>query len=56
MDLLLSAGFSENASKRAVLNNQGQDAEACMNWLFAHLDDADINDPIPNASASAPKV
>ena len=40
-------GFSENAGKRACLANKGMGAEAAANWIFGHMDDADLNDPIP---------
>lgn len=46
-------GFSVNAASRAALAVSNSDGEAAMNWLLAHMEDADINDPLPAASASA---
>ena len=46
-------GFSVNAASRAALAVNNSDGEAAMNWLLAHMEDADINDPPPSASASA---
>lgn len=46
--LLSSAGFGENACKRAALAVGNSDAEAAMNWLLGHMDDADLNDPLPS--------
>lgn len=47
MSQLTSMGFPEVRCQRALLatGNTG-DAEAAMNWLFAHMDDPDIDDPI----------
>ena len=42
---LMSMGFSENGSKRAALATGNSDAEMAMNWVFAHMEDADFNDP-----------
>ena len=53
VEMLLTAGFSENACVRAAMATQGQDAEAAMNWLLMHMEDPDINDPLP-PSAGAP--
>lgn len=43
---LTSMGFAEIRCKKAVLATRMGDAESAMNWLFAHMDDADIDDPI----------
>jgi ubiquitin carboxyl-terminal hydrolase 5/13 len=47
MSQLTAMGFPEIRCQRALLatGNAG-DAEAAMNWLFAHMEDADIDDPI----------
>jgi ubiquitin carboxyl-terminal hydrolase 5/13 len=42
---LVSMGFSENGCKRAALAVNNSDAEAAMNWVFAHMEDPDFNDP-----------
>lgn len=44
---LVGMGFSENASKRAVLATGNNSAEASMEWVFAHMEDSDFNDPLP---------
>ena len=52
---LLSMGFSENGSKRAAIAVQNANAEAAAEWVFAHMDDADFNEPLPPpAAADAP--
>ncbi|GAA5990403.1 hypothetical protein JCM5350_003686 [Sporobolomyces pararoseus] len=54
IDQLTSMGFPEIRAKRALLKtgNQG-DAEAAMNWLFEHMDDQDLDDPLPPPTTSA---
>lgn len=42
---LVSMGFTENACRKAALATGGKDAEAAMNWVFAHMDDPNFNDP-----------
>ena len=49
-------GFSENAAARALKATGNGSADAAVQWLFGHLEDADINDPLPvedGAAASA---
>jgi ubiquitin carboxyl-terminal hydrolase 5/13 len=38
-------GFSRNAAIRALSKNQNNVEVAC-GWLYEHLDDADLNDPV----------
>ncbi|PWZ02709.1 ubiquitinyl hydrolase [Testicularia cyperi] len=49
---LTSMGFPELRCKKAILATGMGDAETAMNWLFAHMDDADIDDPVDFSSAS----
>jgi len=51
---LMGMGFSENGSKRAALATNNASTEVSMEWVFAHMEDADFNDPIPEQSAVAP--
>ena len=44
---LVSMGFSENGSKRAALAVNNSSADQAMEWVFAHMEDADFNDPLP---------
>ncbi len=37
---LVSMGFSENGSKRAVMATGNKNAEAAMEWVFGHMEDA----------------
>lgn len=52
---LEAMGFPRRRCEKALYNTGNSDAEAAMNWLFAHMDDADIDEPlvIPGAAASA---
>ena len=40
-------GFSENAAKRAALATENTGAEAAVKWAMQHMEDADLNDPLP---------
>ena len=44
---LLMMGMTENACKRAALAVKNANAEMAANWLFQHMSDPDINDPLP---------
>ncbi|CDI97191.1 ubiquitin carboxyl terminal hydrolase 5 [Echinococcus multilocularis] len=48
---LQSMGFTRNACLRACLAT-ASNAEAASNWLMEHLDDPDLNDPIPGSTLS----
>jgi ubiquitin carboxyl-terminal hydrolase 5/13 len=43
---LVSMGFGENGCRRAALATNNSSAEAAMEWVFAHMEDANFNDPI----------
>ena len=51
MSQLQGMGFPEVRCQRALLATGNGDAEAAMNWLFGHMDDADIDDPLPARGA-----
>ena len=46
-------GFPRPRSEKALHATGNADAEAAMNWLFAHMDDADIDTPLELAPAPA---
>ena len=50
---LLSMGFSENGCKRAAVATKNSTAEAAMEWVFAHMEDPDFNEPLPPPGAAA---
>lgn len=45
MQSLIDMGFPENRVKRALFNTGNSNPESAMNWLFEHMEDADIDDP-----------
>ncbi|KAM3589067.1 ubiquitin C-terminal hydrolase Ubp14 [Umbelopsis sp. WA50703] len=53
LDQLLAMGFPENRCKRALINTGHNGAETAMNWLFEHMEDPGIDDPISQEPASA---
>jgi len=48
---LMGMGFAENGSKRACLATKNASAEAAMEWVFAHMSDANFNDPLEAPAA-----
>ncbi|RKP29035.1 ubiquitinyl hydrolase [Metschnikowia bicuspidata] len=42
---LQSMGFSENRSCRALYHTGNKDAETAMNWIFGHMEEAEIDAP-----------
>ncbi|XP_071963647.1 UBX domain-containing protein 1-like [Antedon mediterranea] len=49
LELLTEMGFSENRSRRALATTKYKGAQVAMDWLFAHADDPDIDDPFEEA-------
>jgi ubiquitin carboxyl-terminal hydrolase 5/13 len=47
----MAMGFSENRCKRALLNTGHNGAEVAMNWMFEHMEDPEIDDPLPTESS-----
>jgi ubiquitin carboxyl-terminal hydrolase 5/13 len=46
LDQLLSMGFPKARCEKALYTTGNSDPEAAMNWLFAHMDDPDIDEPV----------
>ncbi|GIL53163.1 hypothetical protein Vafri_8845 [Volvox africanus] len=44
---LVDMGFGANACRRAAVAVANGGAEAAMEWLLSHLEDPDIDDPLP---------
>ncbi|CAO2833461.1 unnamed protein product [Amaranthus hypochondriacus] len=51
---LMSMGFGQVACEKAAINTSNAGVEEAMNWLLAHMDDPDINDPVSDVSQSTP--
>ncbi|GAB1202766.1 hypothetical protein APSETT445_001387 [Aspergillus pseudonomiae] len=49
LDQLLSMGFPRARSEKALYTTGNSDPEAAMNWLFAHLEDPDIDEPLTSS-------
>lgn len=52
LDQLLSMGFPAARCEKALHATGNSDPEAAMNWLFAHMEDADIDEPLVLGSAA----
>ncbi|THH03651.1 hypothetical protein EW145_g6112 [Phellinidium pouzarii] len=48
MGQLEAMGFSQIRCKKALLATGNNDPETAMEWLFAHMEDSDIDDPLPS--------
>ena len=46
MQTLQEMGFPEVRCVKALYSTGNADADAAMNWIFAHMDDADIDEPL----------
>ncbi|KAJ6033028.1 hypothetical protein N7499_009298 [Penicillium canescens] len=46
LDQLLSMGFPAVRCEKALHATGNSDPEAAMNWLFAHMEDSDIDEPV----------
>ncbi|KAK0386628.1 hypothetical protein NLU13_6463 [Sarocladium strictum] len=46
LEMLLSMGCSHNRSVRALHATGNSDANAAMEWLFSHMEDPDIDEPL----------
>ncbi|RAL13606.1 ubiquitin-specific protease UBP14 [Aspergillus homomorphus CBS 101889] len=46
LNQLLGMGFPQIRSENALFVTGNSDAEAAMNWLFAHMDEPDIDEPL----------
>ncbi|KAF8422678.1 hypothetical protein EV426DRAFT_535057 [Tirmania nivea] len=46
MQTLQEMGFPEARCVKALYNTGNADADTAMNWIFAHMDDADIDEPL----------
>lgn len=53
LDQLTSMGFPTTRCEKALHATGNSDAEAAMNWLFAHMEDPDIDEPIVLDSAKS---
>lgn len=54
MGTLLSMGFPEVRCIKSLYHTGNKNAEDAMNWIFAHMDDSDIDDPFtPDAPQTA---
>eukprot|EP01116_Phalansterium_solitarium_P022303 TRINITY_DN7315_c0_g1_i1.p1 TRINITY_DN7315_c0_g1~~TRINITY_DN7315_c0_g1_i1.p1 ORF type:complete len:786 (+),score=243.20 TRINITY_DN7315_c0_g1_i1:82-2439(+) len=53
VETIMSMGFSRVRAERALHSTGNSGAEAAMNWLFEHMDDPDIDTPLPSASAAS---
>lgn len=54
VQMLEGMGFPRNRCVKGLHNTGNTDATAAMEWLFAHMDDADIDEPMPGGEVKPP--
>uniref|UniRef100_A0A8C4DXG6 Ubiquitin associated and SH3 domain containing Bb n=1 Tax=Dicentrarchus labrax TaxID=13489 RepID=A0A8C4DXG6_DICLA len=47
LDVLLSMGFPRPRALKALVSTGGRSVQAACDWLFSHLDDPFLDDPLP---------
>lgn len=52
IQMVMSMGFSRVRAERAAFFTAGSDAQAAVEWIFQHADDADIDSPLPKPSST----
>ncbi|XP_078537964.1 ubiquitin-associated and SH3 domain-containing protein B [Lissotriton helveticus] len=47
LDILLSMGFPKARAQKALVSTGGRSVQAACDWLFSHIDDPFLDDPLP---------
>lgn len=47
LDVLLSMGFPKTRALKALVSTGGKNVQAACDWLFSHVDDPFLDDPLP---------
>nr|XP_023648195.1 ubiquitin-associated and SH3 domain-containing protein B-like [Paramormyrops kingsleyae] len=47
LDVLLSMGFPKTKALKALVSTGGRSVQAACDWLFSHVDDPFLNEPLP---------
>ncbi|XP_047246554.1 ubiquitin-associated and SH3 domain-containing protein B-like isoform X1 [Girardinichthys multiradiatus] len=47
LDVLLTMGFSRHRALKSLVSTGGRSVQAACDWLFSHVDDPFLDDPLP---------
>ncbi|XP_067113716.1 ubiquitin-associated and SH3 domain-containing protein B isoform X2 [Osmerus mordax] len=47
LDVLLSMGFAKTRALKSLVSTGGRNVQAACDWLFSHVDDPFLDDPLP---------
>ncbi|KAG5461740.1 MAG: hypothetical protein BJ554DRAFT_6017 [Olpidium bornovanus] len=56
LEQLMAMGFPKVRCQRALLKTGNNGSEVAMNWLFEHMEDQDIDDPIDAGESTSAQV
>ena len=46
VEQLMNMGFPENRAVKGLIKTGGNNVQSAMDWIFAHMDDNDIDDEV----------